>query len=124
MTQKTLLPDLPDWIPAEAWAEFVKMRKQIKKPLTEYAAKLVVKKLGELARAGHDPQAVLDQSIMNCWQGIFEVKDRPSDPGLGQGMPRLPTRPPFGNRPQLALVDQTQANTDAALALLGFNTRG
>lgn len=74
MSQQQLISDLPDWVPAEAWAEFLKMRKTIKKPLTEYAAKLVIKKLQQLILAGQDPQEVLDQSILNGWQGIFAVK--------------------------------------------------
>lgn len=117
MTQQQLIAELPDWLPAEAWAEFVKMRKGIKKPLTEYAAKLVIKKLAEMVRNGQDPQEVLDQSILNCWQGIFEVKPAPRQQLVTQ-------RPPQGTRPQLALVDQNRANTAAARQMLGFDDDG
>lgn len=74
MTQQQLISELPDWVPAEAWEEFVKMRKSIKKPMTDYASKLMLKKLDGLRRAGHDPQAVLDQSILKCWLDIFPVR--------------------------------------------------
>ena len=60
----------------EVFAEYVLMRKKIKKPLTTYAEKLAVKKLIDLA--GNDAQkqiAVLKQSIMNSWQGLFPLKE-------------------------------------------------
>lgn len=65
--------ELPDWLPREAWDAFVAMRKKIRKPLTDGAIPLAIKKLGELRTAGHDPRAVLEQSVMNSWQGLFEV---------------------------------------------------
>lgn len=65
---------LPDWISAEAWAGYIDMRKRIKKPMTKRAMELAVGKLAELMRSGHDPKVVLDQSTMNSWQGLFEIK--------------------------------------------------
>lgn len=52
------------------------MRKRIKKPMTPRAMDLAVAKLADLMRAGSDPKAVLDQSTMNSWQGLFEIKAR------------------------------------------------
>lgn len=63
---------LPDWIPQDAWDGFVAMRKAIKKPITDQS--LAIKKISYLRDAGHDPRAVLEQSTLNCWQGLFEVK--------------------------------------------------
>ncbi len=58
-----------------AWAEFKKMRKSIRKPMTPYAEKLMLKRLAKMVEMeGQDAEAVLDQSIMNCWQGLFCVK--------------------------------------------------
>lgn len=65
---------LPEWIPFDAWSAFHAMRKAIKKPITPDAIPLAIKKLESLRAAGNDPQAVLEQSTMNCWQGLFEVK--------------------------------------------------
>lgn len=56
---------------------FVEFRKGIKKPMTEYAIELMVKKLAEMS--GHDiwtSQQILNQSIMNGWQGIFPLKEK------------------------------------------------
>lgn len=68
----------PDWLPMEEWQEFIKMRKTIKKPLTEYAQKLAIKTLIALRQQGHSPEDVLNQSILNCWQGLFPVKPVPT----------------------------------------------
>ena len=54
--------------------EFVKMRKAIKKPITTHGLELAVKKLHELAKTGSDAVAVIEQSIMNSWQGFFALK--------------------------------------------------
>ncbi len=66
--------DLPHWIPTDTWNDFVEMRKSIKKPMTDAAVRLMVKKLDELRVDGHDVRAVLEQSIASCWQGLFPIK--------------------------------------------------
>jgi len=66
---------LPNWIPAEAWAGYVEMRISIKKPLkTDRAINLAINTLERLRAEGNDPGAVLDQSTMNGWQGLFAVR--------------------------------------------------
>lgn len=54
--------------------EFVKMRKAIKKPITTHGLELAVKKLHELAKTESEAVAVIEQSIMNSWQGFFALK--------------------------------------------------
>ncbi len=65
----------PMWLPIEAWQEYLKMRKKIKSPLTEYGEKLAIKRLEVLRESGQDPQAVIEQSILFSWRGLFPVKD-------------------------------------------------
>jgi len=52
------------------------MRKAIKKPLTTFAAKLVVYELQRIKDAGHDANAALRQSILNCWKDVFVPKEK------------------------------------------------
>jgi phage replication O-like protein O len=75
ITKDTSTKDIviPDWIPLEEWEEFVKMRKNIKKPISGYAMKLAINKLGKLREAGSEPREVLGNSIMNSYQGLFPV---------------------------------------------------
>lgn len=54
---------------------FVQMRAFIKKPMTEYALKLMLKKLDELGNNDTTKIAILNQSITHNWQGIFPLKD-------------------------------------------------
>ena len=65
---------IPDWIPTEAWDGYIEMRKKIRKPMTDRAVTLAIKTLDYLRSAGHDPGAVLDQSVLNSWQGLFAIK--------------------------------------------------
>ena len=54
---------------------FVQMRSFIKKPMTEYALKLMLKKLDELGNNDTTKIDILNQSIKYNWQGIFPLKD-------------------------------------------------
>ena len=65
---------LPDWIPKTEWESYLKMRRTIKKPITDDGMRLAVKALERLRRGGNQPRDVLNQSILNSWQGLFELK--------------------------------------------------
>jgi len=66
---------LPDWMPVEAWAAFIDMRVKIKKPMTDYAQKLMLKKLAAFYANDLDPSVILNQSIMNGWQDLYAPKE-------------------------------------------------
>lgn len=57
------------------WNDYIQHRNQIRKPLTDNAAKLVVRKLQKFAEEGMDPTEVLEQSIENGWSGVFALKN-------------------------------------------------
>lgn len=65
---------LPDFVPQAEWDSFLEMRKKMKKPPTEKAKMLLIQILEKLKNLGHDPKLVLEQSIMNNYQGLFELK--------------------------------------------------
>lgn len=54
--------------------DFIEMRKQKKKPVSEKALVLIFKELDKLSKTDQDKIDILNQSIMNSWQGIFELK--------------------------------------------------
>ena len=54
--------------------DFVEMRKKNKKNMTDRALELMLKKLDGMASDDLAKQKILNQSIENCWQGIFELK--------------------------------------------------
>ncbi len=59
----------------EAFDAFADMRKKIKKPLTEKAEKMVLKKLDEMSSDEQTQIRILDQSTINCWQGVYPIKE-------------------------------------------------
>lgn len=56
--------------------EFLKMRKSIKKPMTDKAMSLLINKLDKLAANDNEKIEILNQSIFNSWQGVFELKNK------------------------------------------------
>lgn len=84
------------------------MRKSIKRPMTAYAEKLMLKRLAAFVADGQDAEAMLNQSILNCWQNIYAVKDEQ------QAAPR------YNGAPRLALVEQNAANNLEAMRLLSL----
>ena len=79
-----LNPDIPIIVQAQysqleqAINDFKEMRKKIKAPLTDKAEILLRKKLDKLARTQGEQAEILNQSTMNCWRGVWELKDRQS----------------------------------------------
>jgi len=65
---------LPDFINKELWNDFLEMRKKIRASPTEKAKGLLIKKLETLKSEGNDLCAVLEQSIMNNYKGVFPLK--------------------------------------------------
>ena len=65
---------LPAWLSAEVWKDYVEHRKNIKKPLTQKAAELCLKKLETFRAKGFDVTMIINDAIMNGWQGLFAPK--------------------------------------------------
>ena len=59
----------------DALRAFIQMRKAIKKPVTNRALELAFKNLDGLTKADADKIAIVNQSIMNSWQGLFPLKN-------------------------------------------------
>ena len=56
--------------------DFEKMRKAIKKPMTNKSKELLLHKLSGMTENPNEQIEILNQSILNNWQGIFPLKDR------------------------------------------------
>ena len=67
----------------EAIKDFIKMRSTIKKPLTDRALKTLLNKLDNIANDDLEKVEILENSIMNCWQGVFELKNKKVPVGAG-----------------------------------------
>ena len=75
ISKEIILNALPIFIDQKLLTDFAEMRKKIKKPLTERAYELLIGQLKvfEANNAG-SANVALQNSIMNCWQGVFEPK--------------------------------------------------
>jgi hypothetical protein len=67
--------ELPDWMPAETWAMWVRYRAEIKKPLTADAARLQLGRLAKFLEQGHSPKLIVEAAVENRWQGLYLPKD-------------------------------------------------
>lgn len=66
---------LPAWLPPEVWSEWDAFRRKLTPDAwTERAAELLLIELGRLKADGHDPSAVVRQSIAYGWRGFFPLK--------------------------------------------------
>lgn len=59
----------------DALIEFIKMRKNIKSPMTNRALKLLLTSLDKLSTNETTKIDILNQSILNNWKGVFPLKD-------------------------------------------------
>ena len=66
---------LPDWIPQEHWDAWVEARTKCRKPPTDYAKRLAVKRLDNFRQQGSPPAQVLMQSAMSGWANVFPLKE-------------------------------------------------
>lgn len=55
---------------------FVEHRKALKAPMTQIALDRMIKQLKELTADPEEQKAILNQSIINGWKGIFSLKDK------------------------------------------------
>jgi hypothetical protein len=68
--------DLPSWLNEQLWEDFKQHRKELKKPMTMLAQKKMINQLFKLKEKGQDIEFVINNSIANGWQGIFEIKSQ------------------------------------------------
>ena len=74
---------LIDLSPLEtALQDFRQMRNLLKNPLTDRAEKLLLDKLNRMATTDEEKIEILNQSTMNSWKGVFELKDKPKQQSI------------------------------------------
>lgn len=66
---------LPIFVPEKAWLAYLQMRKKKGKDPTDRAKELVCDKLKKLLDSGQNLEAVLYQSVVNCWTDVYEVHE-------------------------------------------------
>jgi hypothetical protein len=70
---------LPDWLEKSEWDDFVKFRASIKKKMTNFAMRLMVKNLIKIA-SDHSPEIAMEQmhtSMRSGWADVYPPKAIP-----------------------------------------------
>lgn len=62
---------LQDSIDRDTLQSFVEMRSEGKKPLTQRALDMLIKKLSRLEAQGHCPNLLLERSIISSYQDVY-----------------------------------------------------
>ncbi|HBX9978533.1 TPA: replication protein [Klebsiella variicola] len=66
---------LPDWLSAEIWSSWVAYRRDLKKPIkSQQTVTQAINLLDRCRLSGYSPDEIINQSIANGWQGLFEPK--------------------------------------------------
>lgn len=60
--------------------EFIKFRRGMKKPMTDHAIELLINKLNKLSSDASEQIEILNQSMLNGWQGVFPLKESGKKP--------------------------------------------
>lgn len=66
----------PEWVPADAWAGWLEMRRRKNVPNTDRALRTAIKELDKLCADGWDAEKVVDLATMNGWRAFYEPRDR------------------------------------------------
>lgn len=77
-------PELPPGLDPAAWKRWHDYRREIRKPLKPVSLPAAQR---ELAAFGCDQSAVVEQSIANGYQGLFDLKKRANGSGHAAGKP-------------------------------------
>ena len=73
---------LPDWLPADAWKDWVDHRKAGKNRMTPKAEELSIRNLSALRDKGLDPVVVIENAIERGWRGLYPPPTNgPAHPG-------------------------------------------
>ncbi len=54
--------------------QYIEFRKKIRATMTDRAIELAIKKLNDIGKTDEERVAIINQSIMNGWKGLFELK--------------------------------------------------
>ena len=65
---------LPEWLDFGLWKEFLEHRKKLRKPMTNYAQNLMLKKLTWMKEKGYNPEHLLKDAMVKGYQDVFEPK--------------------------------------------------
>ena len=65
--------ELPEWLSVSVWRSWVDYRRDLKKPIkSQLTVTQAINLLERCKCSGYQPEEIINQSIANGWQGLFE----------------------------------------------------
>ena len=90
--QKVPDVNLPEWVPKQAWSDFVDHRQAMRKPMTPEAIRRNIHTLEKLKNEGHDLTAVIDRTIEMGYAGLFPLPEKPAMPERRKAAGNVPAQ--------------------------------
>ena len=77
------IPLMQDSIDSDLFRTFIESRRyDCKRPMSQRAVDMLVRKLSRLEQDGHDPNLLLERSILNGWQDVYpDESTKRKEPG-------------------------------------------
>ena len=97
--------------------DYIKMRKLVKSPLTNRALNLVLNRLQKLSSSEDEQIAILEQSIVNCWKGVFPLRN---DNTIGTSSGANNSKNNKNVKPARELNEYEKQNKEMLMALWGI----
>lgn len=73
--------ELPEWLSVSVWRSWVDYRRDLKKPIkSQLTVTQAINLLERCKCSGYQPEEIINQSIANGWQGLFEPKGAKQPP--------------------------------------------
>ena len=76
---KPALAAIPEWMPLAQWEAYLEMRDRKGKKPTGHAIGLLISKIDTFRQSGCDPGKILDQSTLQSWTDVYQIKEQCDD---------------------------------------------
>ena len=73
-TVKKYIAEIPDWIDAKLWDDFIEIREAKKAVNSERAISIILKKLETWKAEGYDPNEIIQSSVVGAWKDVFKPR--------------------------------------------------
>lgn len=75
---------LPDWLDVDLWNDWLDSRKKLKAVNSERALAIILKKITAWQEQGHNPNSIIETSLVNGWKDCYlpkQANGKPTDDG-------------------------------------------
>jgi uncharacterized protein YdaU (DUF1376 family) len=72
---------IPEWLPQESLLAFREHRAKLRRPMTDHAQRLLIRKLATLRASGMDPVKLIDIAIEHGWMTVYKSREQAEESG-------------------------------------------